>query len=186
MEMKSERGQVMGAMDGIPLLLAAAEASVRRTEDQVSEIVRLMESHGGQTQFVNSLRVATVELELATVGIFSLFEARMQHDIPKGPFFRRLRERLIVIGQADLADRVHQYYLAVNVLKHGRGSSYEELRTIPNLLFSVKQPGEAFFEEGDIAEPEGLVDVRASGFFDGLIGTLWQVHASLKGSEYTI
>ena len=95
-----------GAMDGVPLLLAAAEAKARKAEEHFAETVRLMDDpeQGRQTVFVNSLRVSTVQIELAAVGIFSLFEARMQHHIPRGSFFRQLWERLIAADQPELAD----------------------------------------------------------------------------------
>lgn len=171
----------MAAIDGVPLLLRAAEVAARRSEKSVSEILSLMDQHdGGQTVFVNSLRMATVEIEVAVVGVFSLFEARMQAHFPKGPFFQRLRSHLINEYQLELATKVHHYYLAVNVLKHGLGSSYEELLNEPNLPFSIRQIGENFFDDGDIAEPEGLIDVTATGFVDGLIGALSQTHKFLE------
>lgn len=168
----------MGALDGVPLLLTAAEAIANKADEQISEILKLMDEQRGQTSFVNGLRVTTVEIEVAAVGTFSLFEARMQHHIPRGPFFRQLRERLEAAGRADLSDRLHVYYLAVNVLKHGRGASYDELLAIPDLPFALKRPGDSFFDEGDIAEPEGLVDVRSARFFAGLAETLrgaWRI-----------
>lgn len=169
----------MGAIDGVPLLLSAAEVTARRYDERFNELRKLMGEQGGQTVFVNGLRMATIEIEVAVVGVFSLFEARMQHKFPNGPFFKKLKARLIELGQAQLATNVWQYYLAVNVLKHGSGSSYTELRKASDLPFSIKQPGEAFFEEGDVAEPEGLIDVTATGFFEGLITTLSEVHACL-------
>lgn len=171
----------MGAIDGVSLLLSAAEVTAQRFDESVSELHKLVNEHGGQTVFVNSLLMATVQIEISVVGVFSLFEARMQHKFPNGPFFKKLRVHLIELGQAELATDVWYYYLAVNVLKHGSGSSYEELCKIPDLPFSIKQPGEFFFEEGDVAEPEGLINVTATGFFKGLISTLSRVHACLDG-----
>ena len=170
----------MGAIDGVPLLLTAAEVIVRNAEERFSETCKLLED-GAQTTFVNNLRVVTVEIEVAAVGILSLFEARMQHHLPDGSFFTKLRERLATDGQLDLANKLHQYYLAVNVLKHGRGTSYNRLRKIPNLSFVVKGPEDAFFDEGDISEPGGLVDVRAADFFYGLIETLQRAYDYLEG-----
>ena len=66
------------------------------------------------------------------------------------------------------------------MLKHGQGASYEELREIPNLPFAVKQPEDVFFDEGDVAEPEGLVDIQAAGFFVGLVETLRQAYHFLE------
>lgn len=171
----------MGAIDGVPLLLSAAEVTAQRFDESVSELLKLMKEEGGQTVFVSGLRMATVQVEISVVGVFSLFEARMQHKFPNGPFFKQLRVHLIEMGQDQLATNVWHYYLAVNVLKHGPGSSYKELCKSPDLPFIIKQPGEFFFEEGDVAEPEGLIDVIAMDFFQGLISTLSRVHVCLDG-----
>ena len=166
----------MGAIDGVRLLLSAADVSAGKFDEHVSELHKLFQEQGGQTAFVNGLRMATVQMEIAVVGIFSLFEARMQHNVPKGPVFKQLRAQLNELGQAELATGLWHYYLAVNVLKHGQGPSYKELCEIPDLPFSVKRPGEVLFDEGDVAEPEGLINVTASGFFEGFVNTLDQVY----------
>jgi hypothetical protein len=46
----------MGALDGVPLLLTAAEAIAKKAE----EILKLIDDTGGQTVFVNGLRVTTL------------------------------------------------------------------------------------------------------------------------------
>ncbi|WP_227271776.1 hypothetical protein [Roseobacter weihaiensis] len=170
----------MGAIDGVPLLLSAAAVSARRFDEHVSELLELMDKQGGQTVFINGLRMATVQVEIAAVGVFSLFEARMKHHFQNGSFFKKLKKHLVGSGQSELADDIWHYYLAVNVLKHGCGGSYEELCNATDLPFNIKQPGEHYFEEGDVAEPEGLVNVTAPGFFDGLVGTLGRVHDFLE------
>ncbi len=85
----------MGAIDGIPLLLTVAEETARKTDEQFSKLSRLTDQQQQRATFVNNLRIATVEIEVAVVGVFSLFEARMQHHFPKGSFYRQLRKRLI-------------------------------------------------------------------------------------------
>lgn len=169
----------MSAIDGVPLLLSVAEVTAQKFNESVSELHKLMNVQGGQTVYVNGLRMATVQIEISVVGVFSLFEARMQHKFPNGSFFKQLRVHLSEMGQDQLATDVWHYYLAVNVLKHGSGSSYKELCKSPDLPFIIKQPGDFFFEEGDVAEPEGLINVVATGFFKGLISTLSRVHACL-------
>lgn len=170
----------MGAIVGVPLLLAAAKATERNFHAAVSEIIGLMEQHGGQTDLVNGLRLATVQIEVAAIGVFSLFEARMQPCIPKGPFFKQLKALLIEKGQEKLANNVWHYYLAVNVLKHGKGQSYKELCNETHLPFEIKKPDGFFFDEGDVSEPEGLINVIAEDFFVNLIQTLEAVHAYLE------
>ena len=80
--------------------------------------------------------------------------------------------------QPDLADRLHKYYLAVNVLKHGKGASYRELLNSPTSLFDVKSPQAANSEE---AQPTaGLIDVTVLGFFDGLTKTIVDAYHFLE------
>ena len=127
----------MGAIDGVPLLLSAAEVTAHRFDESVTELHNLMKEQGGQTVFVNSLRMATVQIEISVVGVFSLFEARLQHKFQNGPFFKKLKVHLIELGEDQLATDVWHYYLAVNVLKHGFGSSYKELCKSPDLPFEI-------------------------------------------------
>ena len=48
----------------------------------------------------------------------------------------------------------------INVLKHGRGRSYDALVVKADRLpFRVKRPGEAFFFEGDVSEVATLIEV---------------------------
>jgi hypothetical protein len=112
-------------------------------------------------------------LEAVAVDVFSAFEARMQHHFKRGPFSRKLRAVLLKEGQADLAGRLHQYYLAVNVLKHGKGASWRELLDAPSALIVVKP-----FDE---TTPEAaLVDVTAPGFVEGLTATILDAYAFLE------
>ena len=55
--------------------------------------------------------------------------------------------------------RFELFKSAINVLKHGRGPSYDELLRQKELIpFKVKR-SELFFNEGDIAEILMLIDV---------------------------
>jgi hypothetical protein len=170
----------MGALYGVPLLLTAAEVAAETAAQKSTEIRALMNEHGGQTTFVNSLRIITVQLEITAVGIFSLFESRLQHHYPSGSFFRQLRKSLAAANKAQAAQKIYQFHLAVNVLKHGRGESYDELLKMRDLPFVVKPPHAAFFNEGDIEEPEGLVDILSPGFFYELIWALREAHLFLE------
>jgi hypothetical protein len=78
----------MGAKDGVLLLFEGAEVTATEFDESVYEIHRLMHENGGKAVFIDSLRIATVKIESATVGVFSIFEARMQPNLPKGTFFR--------------------------------------------------------------------------------------------------
>ena len=50
--------------------------------------------------------------------------------------------------------------MAINVLKHGKGRSYESLlKRIDSLKFKIKKYDEIFFDEGDISELNTLIKV---------------------------
>ena len=115
-------------------LVTTAQENAKMLEDRILEILKLMSEQTDSSAQIEELRATTSALELAAVDIFSLFEARMQHHFRRGPFSRKLKSLLLETQQTDLADRVHQYYLAINVLKHGKGASYRELLNSPNSL----------------------------------------------------
>jgi hypothetical protein len=169
---------MMEASQSLPELIAIAQSTVKTSEARVSETLALMDSQSGSDAQRKELCAATVEIELAAVDIFSLFEARMQHHFKRGPFSRKLKSLLLEAGQADLANRVHQYYLLINVLKHGKGASYRELLNDPSCLFVMKSTGDII--NNDARPSAGLVDVNVSGFFDGLTKTILEAYRFLE------
>ena len=168
----------MEASQTVLELVTTAQENAKMLEDRILEILKLMSEQTDSSAQIEELRATTSALELAAVDIFSLFEARMQHHFRRGPFSRKLKSLLLETQQTDLADRVHQYYLAINVLKHGKGASYRELLNSPNSLFTLKST------EGIIANetyrPTGLIDVTVPGFFDGLVTTIFEAYHFLE------
>ena len=175
----------MGTSQSVPELVTAAQANAKMSEDRVSEILKGMSGQNGSDAQREDLRSATVALELVAIDIFTLFEARMQHHFKRGPFSRKLKALLMDAGQTDLADRLHQYYLAINLLKHGKGASYRELLNAPS-SFIVVRPTEAVAEDATDDEGQaaaGLVDVNAPGFFDGLCETIIEAYQFLENRQ---
>lgn len=146
----------------VPDLVADAKANAAPLEARIAA--------GGDATEVAE---ATAALEAAAVDVFSAFEARMQHHFKRGPFSRKLKSLLLDARKADLAKRLHQYYLAVNVLKHGKGASHRELLEMPSALFEVKHFDDA---HADVS----LVDISKPGFFDGLTGTILEAYEFLE------
>ncbi|MEQ6203209.1 hypothetical protein ABMC88_09125 [Sulfitobacter sp. HNIBRBA2951] len=101
------------------------------------------------------------QIEAMVVETVSAFEARLQHNFARGPFFVKLRSKLAAEGHAELAQTVYTYYLAANVLKHGGGKSLRELEKIEPAPFILQ----------DI-EGKALIDVTADGFLRGLVEVL--------------
>lgn len=168
----------MEPSQSVPDLLAVAQADATIAIGKIAEIRADLHGNAGSDGQTEDLRAATVALELAAVDAFTLFEARMGHHFKRGPFSRKLKAKLLEGGHNDLANRLHQYYLAINVLKHGKGASYRELLERPTSLVTVK-PAEDN-AAGEMDAPASLIDVTAAGFFDGLSTTLLEAHAFLE------
>lgn len=168
----------MEASKTVPELIDAAQANAKTFEDRISKVQKLMDGQDSSEAQLEELRSATVALELVAIDAFSMFEARMQHHFRRGPFSRKLKNLLLESKQTDLADRVHHYYLAINVLKHGKGASYRELINSPNPLFVVKPSEDIPIDEEH--PPVGLLDVSVSGFFEGLSATILEAYEFLE------
>jgi hypothetical protein len=93
------------------------------------------------------------------VGMFSILESILQDRLKCNNGFTEARRCLKAKKEIALEKRFSQFYAAINVLKHGRGESYESLLKHKQLPFRIKHPGEAFFFEGDASEVTTLVDV---------------------------
>ncbi|MEH6833893.1 MULTISPECIES: hypothetical protein [Falsihalocynthiibacter] len=169
---------MMGALPSVPELVATAQTNAKTSENRISEILKLLDGQNGSDAQVEELRAATVALELTSVDIFSVFEARMQNTFKRGPFARKLKTMLVAAEQADLAERFHLYYLAINVLKHGKGASYRELLNDPSTLIVVRPAEDTVADE--TLPAVGLIDVTVPGFFDGLSTTILEAYHFLE------
>lgn len=112
------------------------------------------------TPLVKALQMVQLQKAISAVGMFSIFDAILQEQLQCADGFRGAAELLDVKGEAALKERFSDLQLAVNVLKHGKGRSYEALvLKAASLPFRVKLPDETFFNEGDVAEISTLVEV---------------------------
>ena len=155
-------------------LVAEAQAKAKASEQRVAEIETLIAQQGASKDASEELNELLSGMEAAVVDIYSLFESRMQRNFKRGPFSRKLKALLMEAKNPDLADRVHQYYLAVNVLKHGTGASYRELVASPSSRIVTKPVG------GDGEQSTSLIDVSGIGFFDGLAEAILDACAFLE------
>lgn len=116
---------------------------------------------GASTIDVDGLRTCSMAITIIAVGLIGAFEGMLQRHFIWGDAYTELDKVLRGKGRVDLANRLFDYRLAVNVLKHGQGPSYDKLLDRREALpFPIKGNGEAFFDEGDVSEVGGLVDTR--------------------------
>jgi hypothetical protein len=111
----------------------------------------------GSSNVVNTSRRSSMQLVMTAVGGFSMLEGILEQSMGWPKPFQELEQRLRDAGYVETSDRFNTFRLAINVLKHGSGESYDRLRKRNDLPFRIKLPGENFFDEGDISEIPGLV-----------------------------
>lgn len=112
------------------------------------------------TRLVKALQMVQMQKAISAVGMFSIFEAMLQDGLESRDGFRGAQEILEREGESPLKERFIDLQLAVNVLKHGRGRSYDALiAKADRLPFRIKRPGEVFFFEGDVSEIATLIEV---------------------------
>lgn len=128
---------------------------------QVSEQCAMNLQTSARTSDVNGLRTCSMAITIVAVGLIGTFEGMLQRRFGWNDAYTALDKLLRDQTRADLADRLLDYRLAINALKHGEGRSYEILLAKRAALpFAIKGKGDAFFDEGDISEVGGLVDTR--------------------------
>lgn len=114
----------------------------------------------GSTTLVKALQMIKLQKAILAVGMFSIFEASLQEGLRCINGFDEAKRILDDEGELDIKERFDDLFLAVNVLKHGRGRSYNALVAKAGALpFRIKLPDESFFSEGDVPEVSTLVEV---------------------------
>jgi hypothetical protein len=112
------------------------------------------------TPLVKALQMVELQKAILAVGMFLPFEAMLQDALECRDGFREAERILEDEGETALKERFVDLQLAINVLKHGKGRSYDALiARVNGLPFRIKQPGEAFFFEGDVSEVATLIEV---------------------------
>jgi len=112
------------------------------------------------TSLVKTLQMVQLQKVILATGMFSLFEAMLQDGLRRNDGFAEAMKLLDREGEVVLKERFRDLQLAINVLKHGRGRSYDALVAKAGALpFRIKLPGEAFFCEGDVSEVSTLVEI---------------------------
>ena len=114
----------------------------------------------GATSLVKTLQMIRLQKTIFSVGMFSIFESILQEGLSCINGFDEAKKILDEEGEVDIKTRFNNLILAINVLKHGRGHSYDALVVnAKSLPFKIKLPEETFFFEGDVSEVSTLIQV---------------------------
>lgn len=137
--------------------------------------------NSGSTRLVINLQKMQWERTIFVIGLFSLFEAVIQNElkIEKGSAFKELKRRLEKDRNMELLVRFEEFYYAINVLKHGKGSSYTKLlEKQDSLPFKIITVDSSFRNEGDVSEIETLIYVDDK-FLESCLAVICQCYEEL-------
>lgn len=163
------------------LVRQGTEFSLAALNDAHENVTKALET-SAETRLVKALQMLQLQKAILAVGMFSIFEATLQDELACEDGFREAGARLDANGQVNLRERFGDMQLAINVLKHGRGRSYDTLVGKASALpFKVKVPDEAVFNEGDVAQVSTLVEVD-DAFVRGCAALVCEVAAAISES----
>lgn len=135
------------------------EFTIEGLEKVNSKVIEEMQT-SASTLLLKGLQMIQLQKAIFAVGIFSLFESMIKDTLSCKNGFNEVKKILKEKGNNTLLDKFNDYYLAINVLKHGKGKSYNRLvERKESLPFNIKLEDEYFFYEGDVTEINTLIEV---------------------------
>lgn len=141
--------------------------------------------NGAETHHIKTLQQNNLHRTVLAIGVLSLFEARLQDELGAKKGFEGAKAVLKASGEIALLEEFDIYIKAINVLKHGRGCSYDYLVARRDKLpFNVKNIDESFFDEGDVGEVSTLVEVNRL-FMMGCVDVVSKVAQTLNSVRGT-
>lgn len=137
-------------------LLSWGTSFTLTTLEEISEKTIIELQTSASTILVKTLQMIQLQKIIMTIGMFSLFEAMLQDELSCKDGFKGAKEILKENGQLVLLDKFIDLEIAINVLKHGRGKSYNALieKNGGTLRKYVK---ELNLEECDVSEINTLI-----------------------------
>ena len=145
-------------MHSFPELMArcATYTIFKLNETEHSTIEALQTS--GATPLVATLKMIQMQRVIMAVGMFSLFESILQDRLNCVDGFAAATKVLEEENETAIGEKFSDFQKAINVLKHGRGRSYDALvAKAPKLAFNIKLPNQTFFHEGDVSEESAML-----------------------------
>ncbi len=131
--------------------------SLAETNEKV--IDRLQTS--GATILVKTLQMIQLQKVIMAIGMFSLFESMLQDELKCDDGFKDVKKIMLINNHLVLREKFIDLEIAINVLKHGRGKSYDKKKKKNGgtLNIYIKELNLENYEEGDVSEVNTLIFV---------------------------
>ena len=141
------------------LVYRGTSFTLNALEEVNSKVIEELQT-SGSTIAVKNLQMIQLQKIILSIGMFSFFDSILQVGLSCSNGFEEAKKILIQKGNIELHGRFNDFICAINVLKHGRGRSYDALvAKTGSLPFRIKLPEEIFFNEGDVSEIDALIEV---------------------------
>ena len=128
--------------------------------EQVNSKVIESLTTSASTIAVKNLQMIQLQKAILAVGMFSIFDSILQKELSCTNGFKEARKKLHDMDEDELLNQFNVFVCAINVLKHGRGRSYDALVVnSKSLPFRIKLPNGKIFSEGDVSEVNTLIEV---------------------------
>lgn len=141
------------------LIYGSTEFTLNALDKTNTQIIEELQTTASTT-LVRNLQMIQLQKAIFAIGIFSMFDSILQDQLTCQNGFEEAKRILKEKGKIELQNRFEKFILAINVLKHGQGRSYDTLvLNAHSLPFKIKLPGQNFIEEGDVSEVNTLIEV---------------------------
>ncbi|MDO6801952.1 hypothetical protein Q4595_05790 [Wenyingzhuangia sp. 1_MG-2023] len=132
-----------------------------------SEVLKELE-YSAATILIKNLQSINLQKAIIITGAFSIFESRLQDSLNCNNGFKEVRTLLKAKNKTELKYKFELFYMAINVIKHGKGKSYDRLALEKELPFKLIHQSHQSFEEGNISEIHTLIKVDDKFIYDCL------------------
>lgn len=148
-----------------------------------SKVIEQLQT-SGSTSLVKTLQMIQLQKAIIAIGMFSLFDSILQDALSCKNGFAEAKIILAQSGNDKLNDRLEDFICAINVLKHGKGRSYDALiAKSSSLPFRIKLPGEDFYNEGDVSEVSTLIEVN-NEFVSNCVKLIEEVSEEIRKARH--
>lgn len=141
------------------LIYRSTAFTLSTLKEKYSKTIEALQT-SSSTILIKNLQMIQLHKAVFAIGIFSMFEAILQDQLSCKDGFKSAKKLLQEKQKTELYNRFDEFICAINVLKHGKGRSYDMLVSKYELLpFKIKLRDENFFDEGDLSEITTLIEV---------------------------
>lgn len=151
-----------GCNGGKPICDASGRITAQEVQVALDQIHCQLQTSGAP-RLLCGIDICNTQLSTTAVGIFSIHESRLQSEYGWSAPFDEVIKILSGNGFTAEATAFEDYRLAINVLKHGIGSSHKKLfAKAANLPFKVRGTANDLQDEGDVCPPSDLIVMSAT------------------------